>query len=102
MSVCVCARRREVTKQRKFLFTELNDFPFLPLKWILHGQHHNVFIIGATVMFYYSGNNNMTRCAAYKSYTFNCCWFSCDFPGVGRRAVEESGEINQRNNETMR
>lgn len=44
----------------------------------------------------------MTRCAAYKSYTFNCCWLLVDFPGVGSRVVGESGEINQRNNETMR
>lgn len=44
----------------------------------------------------------MTRCAAYKSYTFNFYLLLVDFPGVGSRAVEESGEINQRNKETMR
>ncbi len=44
----------------------------------------------------------MTCSTAYKSYTFNCCWLLVDFPGVGRGAVEESREINQRNNETRR
>lgn len=31
----------------------------------------------------------------YKSYTFNCCWLSVDFPGVVGRA----GEINHSNEE---
>lgn len=44
----------------------------------------------------------MTWRAAYKSYTFNCCWLLVDFPGVGATTVEESGEINQRNTETVR
>lgn len=41
----------------------------------------------------------MRGSAAYKSYTFNCCWLLVDFPGVGSRALEESREINHRNNE---
>lgn len=77
----------EVTTERKFLSHDwVLFFFFLPLKWILRGHCHSVFIIGTIVMFYYLGNNNMTRCAAYKSYTFNCCWLLVDFPGVGRQS----------------
>lgn len=81
---CMCWRLPQ--RGNFFRTTEFFFFFFLPLKWILRGHCHSVFIIGTIVMFYYLGNNNMTRCAAYKSYTFNCCWLLVDFPGVGRQS----------------
>lgn len=59
----------------------------------------SAFIMGTAAMLYYTGSNNMRSSAAYKSYTFNCCWLWVDFPGVRSRAPEGSGEINHGNNE---